>query len=486
MITSGPTVSHIAWLIYLAGVVAIFIQPRYGIYLIIFFALIGDTTLMYWFPFIRNFSSNESLLYLNNALIFSPLESYLVLTFVSWLGRGTMQRKFNFYRSELFWPVVVFLAFVVFGLIYGVGTGGDLNIALWESRAIFYMAAMLILASNLLTRREHLHYVMWAAMIALFIEGLIGSHYFLVKLRGSLAGIQAITEHSAAIHMNTLFIFAVSVWLYKGSAAKRFVLPLMIVPVLLTYLATQRRASYIALIIALIFMAVLLFKENRRAFWLLVPPAALIGLLYLGAFWNDGSALGQPARAVKSVIADDQADARDQYSNVYRQIENLNLRFTIRQRPLTGVGFGQKFYVVWPLADISFFEWWEYLSHNSIIWIWLKTGVGGFIAMLYLIGTTIMVGLRALWRMPRDGLSAIALTGTLYIVMHFIYAYVDISWDAQSMVYVGMVMGMLSAMERIVSRPVALPARRWPWQPMPEPSPSLLSFPKQFTEKRPL
>ena len=478
MITSGPTVSHIAWLIYLAGAVAIFIQPRYGIYLLIFFTLVGDSTLMYWFPFVKNFSSSESLFYLNDAIIFSPLELYIVLIFVSWLGRGAMQRKFDFYRSELFWPVVVFLAFVVFGLIYGVGTGGDLNIALWESRAIFYMAAMLILASNLLTRREHLHYVMWAAMIALFIEGLIGSHYFLVKLKGSLAGVQAITEHSAAIHMNTLFVFAVSVWLYQGSAAKRLVLPLMIAPVLLTYLATQRRASYIALIIALIFIAILLFKENRRAFWLLVPPAALIGLLYLGAFWNSGSAVGQPARAVKSVIADDQADTRDQYSNIYRQIENLNLRFTMHQRPLTGVGFGQKFYTIWPLADISFFEWWEYLAHNSIIWIWLKTGVGGFVAMLYLIGTTIMVGVRTLWRMPRDDLSAIALTGTLYIVMHFIYAYVDISWDAQSMVYVGMMMGILSAMERIVGRPVAIPARRWPWQPMPEPSPSLLSFPK--------
>lgn len=485
MLRSGPTASHIAWLIYLAGVATIFIQPRYGVYFLAFLTLVGDGALTYWFPFTKNFSSYESLLYLNDALIFSPLESYIVVTFISWLGRGAMQRKIRFYRSELFWPALVFLAFIGFGLIYGIGTGGNVNIALWESRAIFYMVALLILASNLLTRRKHFNVVLWAAMLALFIEGLTGSHYFLVKLRGSLATVNAITDHAAAIHMNSLFIFTLAAWLYKASATKRLLLPLMIPPVLLTYLATQRRAAYITLIVALILMAVLLFRENRRAFWLLAPPAAIAGLLYLFLFWNSSGALGLPAQAVKSVIAANQASIADQSSNLYRQIENVNTGFTIHQRPFTGVGFGQKFFIIWPLPDISFFTWWEYLPHNSIIWIWLKAGVGGFVAMLYLVGTAVVVGARALWRMPRDDMSTIALTGTLYIVMHFIYAYVDISWDTQSMVYVGMTMGMLSAMERVVGQAEVPPRRRWPWQPAPEPAPGLLPLPGgEQTEKR--
>ena len=67
-------------------------------------------------------------------------------------------------------------------------------------------------------------------------------------------------------------------------------------------------------------------------------------------------------------------------------IENNNLEFTIHQKPLTGVGFGNKFFVIIPMADISFFTWWQYFPHNSVIWIWLKTGVGGFIAMFYFLG----------------------------------------------------------------------------------------------------
>lgn len=464
MLLGGPSASHIAWFFYLAGVAAIFVQPRYGIYLLIFLTLIGDGTLTYWMPFTLNFSSRESLLFLSNALIFSPLETYIAFTFISWLGRGAMQRKIIFHQSAMFWPAIVFLGFVILGLVYGIGTGGNLTIALWESRAIFYLVAMLILASNLFTERNHFHNAIWVAMVALFMEGIIGNYYFLVTLQGSLATVQAITDHSAAIHMNTFFVFMLSTWLYKASKAKRILLPLMVPPVLLTYLATQRRAAFVTLVIALLLMAIILFRENRKAFWVLVPGAALVGVLYLGVFWNSGGALGLPAQAIKSVIAEDQANAADQSSNVYREIENFNTQFTIHQRPLTGVGFGQKFYIVWEMPDISFFEWWEYLPHNSIIWIWLKSGVGGFVAMLYLVGKAIMTGSNALLKVKQDPIGAVILTGTLYIVMHFIYAYVDISWDTQSMVYIGMVMGMLGAAERVLSTPEPQPKPRWPWQ----------------------
>jgi len=483
MVVRGPNVSVIAWLIYLTGVAIIFYRPRYGLYLVIFLVLVGDNYLTPWFPFTKNFSSGESLLYLNDALIVSPLESYFALIFISWLGRGAMQRKMSFYFSELFLPAMVFLAFIFFGLFYGVSTGGNLNIALWESRPLFYLVAMLVLTNNLIETRQQASNLLWAALLALFVEGVIGSYTFLIVLKGSLQGVEAITEHAAAIHMNTLFVLAAASWLYKSSWTKRLVLPLMILPVSLTYLATQRRAAFLTLGIALLLMAILLFRENRKAFWLIVPPIAVVGLLYIAVFWNASGALGLPAQAVKSVVAEDQADAADLSSNLYRQIENVNTGFTVHQRPLTGVGFGQKFYVIVPMPDISFFEWWQYFPHNSIIWIWLKMGVGGFITMLFFVGSAIMIGARAIWRMPGDDLSAIAVTAVFYIIMHFIYAYADISWDTQSMVYVGMMMGLLSSLEHIASKPVEAKPNRWPWQPTPEAAPSLRPFPSNMMQQ---
>jgi O-antigen ligase len=284
---------------------------------------------------------------------------------------------------------------------------------------------------------------------------------------------EAIAEHSYSVHLNTLFVLMIGVWLFRGSRPKRILLPMMLPIILLSYFSNQRRASYITLVIALILIAIVLFYENRKIFWLIVPVACVIGAIYIAAFWNSTSGgISGPARAIRSVIAP-QPGGRDDASNVYRVIENVNTKFTIKQRPLTGVGFGNKFYIIVPMPDISFFVWWEYITHNSILWIWMQTGVGGFLSMLFLVGMAVIVGVRTLWRMPGGDLSAFALMATLYIVMHFIYAYVDISWEAQSMIYVGTMMGLINSLERIVAQPVPCPSRRWPWQPRPPAVPTL-------------
>jgi len=471
---STPDLSMIAWLVLIAGIIAIFYEPRYGIYQILFFGLVGDYILIPWFPFVKNFSSKESLLFFNDAVIISPLEAFMVLTLLVWLGKGAMRRQIEIYRSELFWPALVFAGFMVYGIVYGIGRGGDLTIALWESRAILYLPLMLILTSNLIEKREHVSHLFWCAMIALFIEGVAGVYYYTVLLGFDLSTVQSISEHASSIHMNTFFVMMLAVWLYQGSIVKRLTLPILVPPILLTYVANQRRASFLTLGIALFLMSFVLYKESRKVFFLIMPPLAIFAIVYTGIFWNSTGALGLPAQAIKSVVAEDQSSEADQSSNVYRLIENANSAFTIHQVPFTGVGFGNKFYIVVPMPDISFFDWWEYITHNSIIWVWMKTGFGGFFSMMVLFGLSILVGVRAVWRLPSGDLSAAALTGTLYIIMHFIYAYVDMSWDSQSMLYVGTMMGLISGIERVVARPVPIPRTRWPWQSAPPPAPSLV------------
>ncbi len=472
----APSPSMIAWILYLVGLVGCIASPRWGLYLIVFLSLVGDAYLLPWYPFTKNFSSRESLLFLHDALIINPLETYLIAAYLSWLGRGALGRKLEFYRGPLFWPALAFLGFIILGFIYGFAIGGNLNIALWEARPLFYLVAILILTGNVLTRKEHYIQLLWAAILALLIESLIGTYYVLVDLGGSLDDVTQITEHSAAVHINTIFIFLVAALMYKAFTSRKLAISLVLPFVLLPYLANQRRAAFVSLIIALALLAILLYYENRRLFWVVVPLAGCVGLVYLVAFWNSTGAIGLPAQALKSVISPSQASAADYSSTVYRMIENYNLEFTIHQKPLTGVGFGNKFYVIIPMADISFFTWWQYFPHNSVIWIWLKTGVGGFIAMLYLLGTALLTATRALLRLPDKELKVITLAATLFVLMHFIYAYVDISWDIQSMVYLGVMLGVINSVEHMASQPVPLPQRRWHWQPVPEPAPELRPF----------
>jgi hypothetical protein len=471
LLYSGPKLPIIAWLIFGLGIAAILYRPHFGVYLALIFSLMGDGILIPWYPFVKNFSSTESIFFIHNSLIISPLEVYLLVTLVSWLGRAAMERKFKFYTGPLFWPAMVFTAFIIFGIAYGLSRGGIVNVALWEARAIFYLPAMLVLVSNLITTRQRVNILLWVAMLAILFVGIYGTIDYFTNLKGASVNVDWIIEHATAVRMNTLFIFVVAVWMYRASPNKRFILPLMVPFVILIYLFAERRAAFLTLVIALAFMGIILFKENRRLFWMIIPPITLLFVVYLVAFWNSTNMLGLPANAVKSMIFSNQASYEDQLSNIYRMIENVNASFTIHAAPLTGVGFGNKFYIIIPMPDISFFVWWEYITHNSIIWIWMKSGVGGFLAMLFLIGMAVMTGIRVVLRMPKGDLSAIALTALLYIIMHFMYAYVDMSWDIQSMVYVGTMMGLLNVLEKIVSEPEPVTPKRWSWLPEPQPQP---------------
>ncbi len=468
--------SKLAWLLYVLGVVMIFLQPRYGVYLTVGLALAGDYTVTYWFPFELNFSSEQSLLYFNDSLKLSPLETYLLMTGLAYFLRLLISSKWDWreklYFGPLFWPGFLFTIFIAIGFLYGVGTGGDRQVALWEVRPIFYLFPTMVLSSNLFEKREHIKIFMWIVVIALFYEAVMGIFFIHKWWHWSFSSHDGLGAHSAAIHFNAVFVFMLACFLYRVAWSKRLFLVSIAPMMALTYIAMQRRASFLTLGIAIALCSLIFFKLNRKLFFVLTPIAAVAGLAYTLAFWNSGSSIAMPARAVKSVVSPDEGGA-DQQSNDYRDIENADTHFTIRQHPLTGVGFGQKFYMPYPLPDISFFEWWEYITHNSIIWIWMKAGVGGFFTMFWMVGLALMTGGRLLWKMPNNEMAAILLTMTMYVLMHFMFAYVDISWGAQSMLFVGAALGIINKMGKIMSTSVDPEPKRWRWQSEPIPEPVL-------------
>jgi hypothetical protein len=465
MLRSQPSPALLVWMLYLAGIVTTFYNPRYGVYLIIGLALFGDGNLTAWYPFTKNLSSRESLLYVSDAVIISPLETYIVLTVLVWLGRMAVERRTQIYFGPMFWVALLFVSFVTYGLGFGLSRGGNLVIALWEARPIYYLFALLVLTSNLIKLQSQVNTLFWIITVSLFFKGITGVVYVATMLQWDMGKVEAIAEHAMSIHFNIFFILMIAAWLYRDSLSRRLLMPLMAYPVFYSYFANHRRAGFLSLGIAVLLIILLLYRENRKLFWALTPSGTLAFMAYLAAFWNNEGSIGMIARAVRSVVG--QPTARDTASNVYRDIENLNIMFTISQVSLRGLGFGQRFYIIYQMPDISTFEWWEYITHNSIMWIWMQIGAGGFFAMLLMIAMTMLLGGRLIWTMPYGALRAYALTATLYVLMHFIYAYVDMSWDTRSMLLVGIMMGLLNSLDLIAARSLPASAPRWPWQLAP-------------------
>jgi O-antigen ligase len=177
----------------------------------------------------------------------------------------------------------------------------------------------------------------------------------------------------------------------------------------------------------------------------------VLAIGYLAAFWNSESSIGFPAQAMKTVIAPDQISEQDQGSNLYREIENHDITATIRARPITGFGFGHKFLRPVPLPDISGFPFFEYVPHNSILWIWIKAGGAGFVAMLFLFGSAIRQGVHTVVRVRSGTDLVLTFIAAAYLVMYLVFAYVDIAWDTRSMVTVAVAMAICSEYARLAS-----------------------------------
>lgn len=446
LLSEHPDWTKLAWAAFFIAMWAVFYQPRYGLYAIMFFSLVGDIRISHFLPFDKNLSSEESIFYLHDSAAVSPVEILFTLTIGSWLLRLIMRKELNTIKyGALFWITSGFVALALFGFVTGVLRGGDIFIAQLELRPILYVIIMLTLTQNLITNPKHINNLVWAIMFALFIEGLFAIYFVQFSV---FEVSDELTEHSASIHYNTMFTLFAASWVIKnGSWYKRLCLPILIPPVFYSFYVSDRRSAILALIIALGMVGLFLYQERRVLFNILVPTAIIGGLLYLGAFWNNTSPLGKPAQTIKTVIAPEQGSAKDQGSNYYRFLEDLNTYFTIQQSPILGIGFGNKFYQIVQMPDISFFIFWEYITHNSIFWIWMQMGVFGFIVMLYMISISIIKASRIAWRLPSSELKVFAIVSTTFLFMHFIYAYVDISWTSQSMLYLGVTLGLIKIYE---------------------------------------
>jgi hypothetical protein len=222
-----------------------------------------------------------------------------------------------------------------------------------------------------------------------------------------------------------------------------------------TLLASERRAGYIAIIIALVACIVVLAIAHRKAFFVIGITTLVVGSVYLPVFWNNTSLLGQPARAIRSVS---QPDERDAASNLYRDIEKINVQAGIAGNPLLGVGFGQEFPFVAALPDLSWWMFWHYEPHHNILWVWLKTGAVGFIIFWSLMGGAIARGAFLAVKLRHPQARVFALLTLACVIMTLVFCYVDLGLvSGRVTILLGTLIGTLSVLEKLTDQSVAHP-----------------------------
>lgn len=391
-------------------------------------------------------------------VIINASEALMGIVLASVIARRIARGEKPLVFGPLFGAAGFYGIMVVYGLVFGVGTGSDIRIALWEFRSQAYLIVVYLVVVNVITETRQVKRMMWVLLGGIALKGLIGSWRFLVTLSGDLDMLQelarggnSILSHEESYFFALFFLFALSLYLYKSHRGQLLFVVATSLPVLMALMVNQRRAGILVLIMGIVltsFLAHRLISDRRKAIAIVTVILVLIFPIYLAVTWNSQGIVAEPTRAVRSLISPNDRDAS---SNEYREIESLDIKYNIQINPLTGRGFGHPIIFFIPLPDITEgFYFWDIIPHNTILWVWMRLGFVGFIAFWFLVGRSIVGSVLNAKNISNRYLKSVSLFTAIVLVTWIFMGAVDMGIvDPRETILVGGLMGLISAIPKI-------------------------------------
>jgi O-antigen ligase len=190
---------------------------------------------------------------------------------------------------------------------------------------------------------------------------------------------------------------------------------------------------------------------KRRQFLKFFLPVLAVVFIYGFVFWNNTGTLGRPVQMIKSgiVAPDKQTQFQDYSSNLYRDNENYNLAQTVVNNPVLGIGFGKKYEQPISLVNIRF-PLRDYISHNQIYWILVKTGAVGFFFFWYFFNCFVAKGTKIFGLLKDPYLKVVTLVIVLAVINQMVVSFYDLQLTYyRNMIYLGALMGLLPVIEQV-------------------------------------
>jgi hypothetical protein len=404
-----------------------------------------------------------------SGVYFNPMEALLFVVLVILLIRAG-QHQVRLPATALALGVAALVGVVLTGAVHGVIAGGDYKMALWEIRPTIYIAVMYFLATQLPDRLETVNAFLWTFVATVAIKSLQGSFLvFSVVLAGGPHP-DFLLGHEDSVFFVLFLVLAAGLWLFRQKGALRRVATALVPLVILVNLANSRRVSWLQLGACSLVLLVLVWvrlPDRRRLVVGVLVAIAIVCAIYLPLYWNQTGLLGQPARAVHSMIS---PDPRDAASDLYRLVENANLQLNIKRSPFIGLGYGIPIDYVIPIVDLSRIDpFIKYIPHNTLLYVWMRVGALGALVFWSFIGFAIVSACRLLRaRDPRLALyGAVAVCA---LVNYLIEGYLDLGlfWFRVAMI-MGCMLGVLEVARRVqAAEPAGDEARKGtaarPWR----------------------
>ena len=382
-------------------------------------------------------------------------EIFILIAGVCSCLRAVYSQNTSLRGGPLLLPVGIYMAFVLMGWANGMLTGGDFKISLQEVRSQLYFGLAYLLAVNLIRDRRQLGVVLWTVAACIAFKGVLLTFRCYVTLHGLPVPDQGVGSHEEVFFFDCFTALLLALWAFGTYPKLRWFMTALLPFVLLGSLACNRRAgtaAFIVIVPLLILAAYQALPVRRR----LIAALSIVGFAlfagYYVTFQNSDSLIAQPARAIKSQF---QPDPRDASSNAYRDAEDADLMATIHSAPVQGYGYGKRMFHAVPIADISKqYEWWDVMTHNQVLWVWMRVGTLGFLAYWMMVSAILICAARTLRDPSADPqIKTAALAAMLIVGALQVFGLLDLQFsNSRDMLFTGLWAGIAAVLPLLASQ----------------------------------
>ncbi len=317
--------------------------------------------------------------------------------------------------------------------IYGMASGGEFAPSLWQVQRVIYLPLVFLLFQAAFPGPPGHGALARTVVLAACVKALVA-----VYVRATVLPLPPASELPyATVHADSMLFAAVFcmflIQLWERPNRHSLLWALLVLPILVAgMIANNRRLVWVEVAVALIVMFALTPRTRAkrkvtRTLLALVPVFAL----YIGIGWTATSSVFKPVQVMRSVV-----DSTSDKSTEWRDWENYNLFFTLRQNPLLGTGYGHPYVEKVRLPDISqAYALYRHIPHNSILGLWAYCGFVGFTGLWTLIVVGIFFAVRA-YRGARNADDRIAaLSAFSAILVYVVHCYGDMGLGTWTSVF---------------------------------------------------
>jgi hypothetical protein len=449
VITYGDLFAAVACI---AGILILFLsiyRLEWGFYLFLAMVLLFDQffipgfePITYKVMYFRNLKEIPYVPSLSAGVV-NPLELQMMLIIGIWFIVASFKKNLKLVGIPMWGFALAFYLMLVFSFLYGLKRGGDFLPAVWEIRALFYLGVCYVMVPQVIRTKEQLYTLMWVIITCISYKAFQGFSRY-AYLGFTFNDLPTLTNHEDPKFFVDLIVLLIAFVMFDVKSKQRTTLLWLLLLLVLGFYAGQRRATYAAIVPAFAAFIAIVPGKQQKLFVRTLAPIFIFMVIYCAIFWNIDNKFAAPVKLIKSGLSTDKETSGEHYySNLYRDVERYDLAQTFLRYPVLGIGFGNKYDQPMKLVPIPF-PLRDWITHNAILWVLVKTGAVGFCIFWLFFNSFAFKAAMTLPKLNDPYLKALCAFTVTVIVTQLVVSNYDLQLTYyRNMVFLGTVMGLL-------------------------------------------